>query len=204
MYLTLEAYRAKNKGIKRLLSYGSMPLSLQDKLLKTRANIQMFRLSEKETIPLPSCLILQCFRSEYLVKIILSESSLDEDPKKNGWTDKYEIKFYNSNEPYINIPKQMMKGCSCKGNCKGSKRCSCVKEAERGNTCTKLTCKCNCFKIDKILTDEDIFSSSDESNDEECDDNSDIDDLSCSDDESDIFCSDSDVSSQMSSDSDDQ
>ena len=209
MYLTLEAYRAKNKGIKRLLSFGSMRLSLQEKLLNTRANIQMFRLSEKETIPLPSCLILQCFRSEYLVKMILSETIEDEDPKKHGWTESYGIKFYTSNEPYINVPKMMMKGCSCKGDCKASRRCSCIKEAERGNTCTKLTCKCTCYAIDKFLTfteDDDNISSSEESNDDDTDDG-DIGHISSSDDDSDILYSDSDkssLSSESSNSSDEQ
>ena len=126
----------------------------------------MTKLSEKETIPLPSTLILHYQRSEFLVEAFTSSTSMD--PRNCGWTSTLDIKYNSDSDPYISIPKKLFQGCYCKSKCS---QCKCVKDREKGYKCSRMTCKnCKCFEDDEPLvvieenniTDEEQ-SSSDES-----------------------------------------
>ena len=95
--------------------------------------------------------------------------------KDNAWIPKTQ----DIEDRYYKVPKQIVHGCSCKGQC--GNRCSCLKDAFRGRTCSRYTCSyCSCFKrvadseIENLVASkqfqnfmDDLSSSEDESSEEE-------------------------------------
>ena len=55
-------------------------------------------------------------------------------------------------------PKTCIKGCGCKSKCsEQKKKCNCLKDEGRGNTCSPFTCKnCKCFKRVQDSEEEDL------------------------------------------------
>ena len=91
-------------------------------------------------------------------------------------------------DPYYKKPKALLEGCGCRKQC--SKKCRCLVSVDRGNRCSRLTCKfCACFKrepdslsedlelstaFQKMLDEMSVYSSSDSSDFEEISSDSDI------------------------------
>jgi len=61
----------------------------------------------------------------------------------------------NPDDPYYKKPQALLEGCGCRKQC--SKKCRCLVSVDRGNRCSRLTCKfCSCFKREADSLSEDL------------------------------------------------
>ena len=73
-----------------------------------------------------------------------------------GWRPKIQIQ--DTGDPYYKKPKDLLEGCGCKKDCTlAVRKCRCITSENRGNQCSRLTCKgCSCFKRVKDSLNEDL------------------------------------------------
>ena len=98
------------------------------------------------------------------------------DPVNSGWTseaeDSFNIKLQDKTDEFYTLPKDILHGCQCKGDCTTG-RCSCNRvpafSRSYGLNCCRWTCRCNCFGTEGHTVDptgsedEDELSSEDDS-----------------------------------------
>ena len=157
--LILRTYEARERGIRRLF-FSELEASLhtiEERINKTRSVIKAKHAVESETLPLFSVLDLQVKRAEYLAATWIDPFE-DLDPGTHGWKldedGTYQAKLQDEEDDHYLLPKELLKGCSCKTNCMDSKRCSCRKSTRRSG-CSRITCKlCSCFKTGLSVNDD--------------------------------------------------
>ena len=165
-HLILDVYEKKNPGLKRFFP-DQHQVSLSERIRKLRVTIKSYHGSESLTVPLESVLKLHCMRTEYLFLVMTEPGYKDIfSPEEHGWCKeanddtKFAVQIQDTNDPLYRIPKNIVKGCSCKGVC--TNRCSCKKDSDRMNICTSVTCKnCHCNKPDNASGQELMEESSD-------------------------------------------
>ena len=153
-HLILDVYEKKNPGLKRLFP-DQHQVSLSERTRKLRVIIKSFHGTECLTVPLESVLTLHCMRTEYLFLVMTQPGYKDIfSPDEHGWSKesnddtRFSVQLQDTNDPLYRIPKNIVKGCSCKGVC--TNRCSCKKDSDRMKSCTSITCKsCHCNTPDQ-------------------------------------------------------
>ena len=176
--LILRTYEARERGIKRLF-FSELEASLhtiEERINKTRSVIKAKHAVESETLPLFSVLDLQVKRAEYLTATWIDPFE-DLDPGTHGWKldddGTYQAKLQDEEDDLYLLPKELLKGCSCKTNCMDSKRCSCRKSTRRSG-CSRMTCKlCSCFKTGLSVNEEQEVEDGDEEFDDRAEDDDD-------------------------------
>ena len=86
----------------------------------------------------------------------------NDNPGNHGWiqlsSDEWAFEIQDQEDPYYKDVLEILKGCSCKGNCK---RCNCKKSKDRANVCSPITCKkCLCFQREADETEDSTSDSS--------------------------------------------
>ena len=126
-------------------------VTLSQRSTQLREIIKAFHGAECLTVPLESVLKLHVMRTQYLFLVMTEPGYIHVfPPEEAGWNNistdgkaRFEVKIQDTDDPLYRIPKNIIKGCSCKGVC--TKRCSCKKDKDRLNCCTVITCKsCQC------------------------------------------------------------
>lgn len=148
--LILDVYEKRNPGLKRMFPDSRM-VTLSERATQLREIIKAFHGAECLTVPLDSVLKLHVMRTEYLFLVMTEPGYINVfPPEEAGWNKisndgktRFEVKIQDSDDPLYRVPKNIIKGCSCRGVC--TNRCSCKKDKDRLNCCTVITCKsCQC------------------------------------------------------------
>ena len=148
IFLILKCYEKKNSGIKRWLNIDDLEIPLETRVRQARSIIKTFRGVESESVPLKSVIDLQIKRSLFITQFwIQKECFLD--PNDFGWKQRdgnsFDIILQDEEDPLFSVPQSLLLGCACKKKC--TNKCACIKDSNRYNKCSRITCKfCLCYK----------------------------------------------------------
>ena len=131
--LILDVYEKRNPGIKRMFP-DPRTVTLSQRSTQLREIIKAFHGAECLTVPLESVLKLHVMRTQYLFLVMTEPGYIHVfPPEEAGWNNistdgkaRFEVKIQDTDDPLYRIPKNIIKGCSCKGVF--TKRCSCKKD----------------------------------------------------------------------------
>ena len=105
--------------------------------------------------------MIQIKRSKFITQFwIQKECYLD--PNDFGWKQRdgnsYDIILQNEEDPLFSVPQSLLLGCACKKKC--TNKCACIKDSNRNNKCSRITCKfCLCYKRKRDGANENIIAS---------------------------------------------
>ena len=65
------------------------------------------------------------------------------DPNDFGWKQRdgnsFDIILQDEEDPLFSVPQSLLLGCACKKKC--TNKCACIKDSNRYNKCSRITCK---------------------------------------------------------------
>ena len=156
--LMLKINQEKYLSFKRLFPQDSS--DIKELIMGTREILKGAKGCEYEILPLPSVLRLQERRAE-IVTLLWTGKLNNEDPKYFGFEmkeDNWKPKLQKNDDHWYSHPKTCIKGWGWRSKCsEQKKKCNCLKDEGKGNTCSPFTCKnCKCFKRVQDSEEEDL------------------------------------------------